>query len=90
MNPSAFFLVAKSNILIATQPVTKSPNAPIECAAKFIHLMKLSLQDIMQYRTFVRFTTLPPFLALYAVFVRGLERLPRASFRFHLAVDTLP
>jgi len=33
--------------------------------------------------------TCPPYTALYSVSVRKAENLPPASFRFHIAMNTL-
>ena len=49
-----------------------------------LHLEIRAVLDFVLLRKLVRFK-----YALYAVSVRQTEALPRASFRFHLTMDTL-
>src|SRR5690625_1761679 len=45
--------------------------------------------DHCSYRTLTSFAVLSSYVASYMISVRQTRGLPRASFRFHLTVDTL-
>src|SRR5699024_5371251 len=70
--------------------IRSSKTSPVKVRTLSLHLSAIYTPcDYCSYRTSTSFAVLSSHVASYMISVRQTRGLPRASFRFHITMDTL-